>query len=428
MSMIKKTQLVVQSNKLIESRYSLTVGEQRLIFAMVAKIHPDDADFFKYEITLRELAKLMNIDLPYAYHEIDRITERLMERVLHIRQTDGDLLKVHWVSTALHKKSSVFLSFAPELKPYLLHLKREFTKFNLIILTQFQSIYAIRIYQLLRQYQGIGYRVFRLEELKRILGMKNNQYSVFKDFDRRVLNQAKKEFEKKDKAGNCKCDLTFKLEKIREGRKIARLKFIIIKQEYHEIAVIVPDNIEKKEEETRPKKTETVQEQLVYYGISEKLAVGFLNQINEADILDILKYYSDLLKSGKVKSTGGAYLAKLLREGITVKSSYEKDKEAAAELKKKQREFEQKQKELERQQQELSEKKAEADQRNKSLNLKEQFDSLPEAEQEKLLLEFETTLDRFMLDYYRDNGVESVVVRGTFSIFLDEKLYNIKTL
>ncbi len=81
-----------------------------------------------------------------------------------------------------------------------------------------------------------------------------------------------------------------------------------------------------------------------------------------------------------------------------------------------------------RQQQELSEKKAEADQRNKSLNLKEQFDSLPEAEQEKLLLEFETTLDRFMLDYYRDNGVESVVVRGTFSIFLDEKLYNIKTL
>ncbi len=347
MSMIKKTQLVVQSNKLIESRYSLTVGEQRLIFAMVAKIHPDDADFFKYEITLRELAKLMNIDLPYAYHEIDRITERLMERVLHIRQTDGDLLKVHWVSTALHKKSSVFLSFAPELKPYLLHLKREFTKFNLIILTQFQSIYAIRIYQLLRQYQGIGYRVFRLEELKRILGMKNNQYSVFKDFDRRVLNQAKKEFEKKDKAGNCKCDLTFKLEKIREGRKIARLKFIIIKQEYHEIAVIVPDNIEKKEEETRPKKTETVQEQLVYYGISEKLAVGFLNQINEADILDILKYYSDLLKSGKVKSTGGAYLAKLLREGITVKSSYEKDKEAAAELKKKQREFEQKQKELE---------------------------------------------------------------------------------
>ncbi|MCI5211554.1 MAG: RepB family plasmid replication initiator protein, partial [Candidatus Electrothrix sp. ATG2] len=122
MPMTKKSPLVVQSNKLIESRYSLTVGEQRLILAMVARIHPDDEDFFKYEITLRELAELMNVDLPYAYHEIDRITERLMERVLHIPQADGDLLKVHWVSTALHRKNSVVLSFAPELKPYLLRL------------------------------------------------------------------------------------------------------------------------------------------------------------------------------------------------------------------------------------------------------------------------------------------------------------------
>ncbi|MCP4491472.1 MAG: replication initiation protein, partial [Gammaproteobacteria bacterium] len=39
-----------------------------------------------------------------------------------------------------------------------------------------------------------------------------------------------------------------------------------------------------------------------------------------------------------------------------------------------------------------------------------------------LLLEFEGTLDRFMLDYYRKDGVESVVVRSTFFNFLDEKL------
>ena len=118
---------VVQSNRLIESRYSLTVGEQRLILAMVSKIHSDDSDFFKYEISLRELSRLMNIDLSNAYHEIDKITEKIMERVLHIPQPDGALLKAHWVSTALHTKNSVVLSFAPDLKPYLLHLKKEFT-------------------------------------------------------------------------------------------------------------------------------------------------------------------------------------------------------------------------------------------------------------------------------------------------------------
>jgi plasmid replication initiation protein len=416
----KKGLLVVQHNNLIESRYSLTALEQRFILSLVSKIDKDDEEFCDYETTLSELSELMGINITNMYFEIGKLADRLMSRVMTIKTSHG-WKKLQWLSYCEYnsEKAVVVCSFHPKLKPFLLRLKQQFTLYSLNVVTQFQSIYSIRIYQLLKQYKKIGWREFKLDELKKILGLKKTQYSAFKDFRRWVLNQAKKEFEKKDKAGNCKCDLTFMLETIREGRKIARLKFIIVEQKY-QASAFVPDIVKK---EPKPKKPQTVQEQLVYYGISEKLAVGFLNQIGEADILDILKYYSDLLQSGKVKSTGGAYLAKLLREGITVKSSYEKNKEAEEELKKKQREFEQKQKELERQQQELSQKKAEEDQRNKNLKLKEQFDSLPGSEQEKLLLEFEATLDRFMLDYYRENGVESVVVRCTFFNFLDGKLY-----
>ena len=286
---MKKIQLVVQSNKLIESRYSLTVGEQRLILAMVARIHPNDEDFFRYEITLRELAELMNVDLPYAYHEINRITERLMERVLHIPQEDGDLLKIHWVSTALHRKNSVVLSFAPDLKPYLLRLKKEFTKCDLITVTQFQSIYSIRIYQLLKQYRKIGHREFRVDELKEILGLKKTQYSAFKDFRRWVLNQAKKEFEKKDESGKFRCDLTFSLETFREGRRIARLKFIIIEQEYHETTPAIQPVIDDKREK-EPKPPESVRDRLIYYGISAGQADGFIKSIGEKDIEEVLTY------------------------------------------------------------------------------------------------------------------------------------------
>ena len=53
---MKKNHLVVQSNKLIESRYSLTVGEQRLILAMVARIHPDDENFYRlYRIFIDDI-------------------------------------------------------------------------------------------------------------------------------------------------------------------------------------------------------------------------------------------------------------------------------------------------------------------------------------------------------------------------------------
>ncbi|RKZ05378.1 hypothetical protein DRQ25_16270, partial [Candidatus Fermentibacteria bacterium] len=322
--MIKTKPVIVQSNRLIEARYSLTVGEQRLILAMVSMIHPDDADFFDYNISIKDFSVLLNIDLTNAYREIEKISARIMGRLLHIQESSG-WLRIGWISSCRynHTQGSISLSFDPKLKPYLLYLKSEFTKCSLAIITQFQSIYSIRIYQLLKQYKGIGYREFKIEELKEILGIKKEQYQAFRDFNKRVLHQAKKEFEKKDKAGNCNCDFTFKLEKIREGRKIARLKFIIIEQKYRETK-----DAEPQEEEPRPQAPQTVKEQLVYYGISEKQADGFLNQMRETEVLDILAYYSDLLKSGQVKNQSGAYLAKLLKEGATVKSSYEKEQEA----------------------------------------------------------------------------------------------------
>jgi plasmid replication initiation protein len=413
--MSKKPPVIVQSNRLIEARYSLTVGEQRLILAMVSMIHPDDADFFDYDISIKDFSVLLNIDRTNAYREIEKISARIMGRLLHIQESSG-WLRIGWISSCRynHTKGSISLSFDPKLKPYLLYLKSEFTKCSLAIITQFQSIYSIRIYQLLKQYKGIGYREFRIEELKEILGIKKEQYKAFRDFNKRVLNQAKKEFEKKDKSGNCQCDLTFKLETIREGRKIARLKFIIIEQQYQKKAVVPPVDQPKKEP-GQPAPPQTVKEQLVYYGISKKQADEFLKQMQEADIQDILKYYSDLLNSGQVKNTGGAYLAKLLRDGVTVKSSFEKEQEAT-------RSIQQQQKELKRQQQELAKKKTAADQQKRKLQLQEKFDSLPDVEREQLLIEFEQTLDtdKLMLDFYRKDGVESVVVRATFYNFLNE--------
>ncbi len=222
----KKAVVAVQSNKLIEARYSLTVGEARLILAMVNRIKPTDTDFAEYRIPLAELARMFDLSPSNIYGEIDQITDRLMSRVLHIRQKNGKLLKIQWICRAIHDTGSVTLSFVPDLKPYLLMLQREFTIIDLNSVKDFQSIYSIRLYQLLKQYLSIGWREFGLDELKEILGLENDQYPVFSDFKKRVLTQAQKEMEAK----NSKCDLTFQLETIKDGKKITRLRFIIIKR------------------------------------------------------------------------------------------------------------------------------------------------------------------------------------------------------
>lgn len=192
--------------------------------AMTSKINMNDAEFQLYELTLNELSKLMNIDLPNIYHVIDEVTDKLMKRIIFIQDENG-WLKMGWVSSCRYNKhkGTVSFRFSPELKPYLLHLQREFTQCSLSIITKFQSIYAVRIYQLIKQYARIGIRVFSVEELRTILGIEKKVYKEFKEFKRRVLMQAKKEFDDK----NNKCDLTFDLETIKEGRKIVRLKFVI---------------------------------------------------------------------------------------------------------------------------------------------------------------------------------------------------------
>ncbi len=212
--------LVIQSNRLIEARYQLTVAEQRLIFVIISMIDLNDEDFKRYKIQLTELADLWGIKQDVVYREARKITSRLMKRLLEITEPDGTIMQVHWVCLALHKPGYITLQFHPLLKPYLLQLKGAFTKCSLKMLNQFQSIYTIRIYQLLKQYKNIGSRTFTVDELKAILGIERNKYKIFKDFRRRVLDQARKELD-------MKADFTFDLEGIVKGRKTSEITFKI---------------------------------------------------------------------------------------------------------------------------------------------------------------------------------------------------------
>ena len=76
---------------------------------------------------------------------------------------------------------------------------------------------------------SIGWREFNLAELREILGIEQKEYSEYKEFARRVIAQAKKEMDAVDESGRPKADFSFKIETIKECRKIIRIKLIIVK-------------------------------------------------------------------------------------------------------------------------------------------------------------------------------------------------------
>ncbi|MFI3135468.1 MAG: replication initiation protein [Methylococcaceae bacterium] len=225
--------IVTQSNKLVEARYNLPLGEQRLILTMIAKIQPDDADFAEYRINVNEFASFLGIDKSNVYVEFHKIQKSIVSRVLVFYEEDGPLA-IGWVSSAkyLEKEGAVLLSFDPKLKPYLLQLKGGFTSCKLEMLLSFKSQYSMRVYSLLKQYERLKVREIELELLRETLGLREDQHQDYKHFKSRILIPVQKELQSK-------ADLYFEFDEIKYGRKVGAIRFRIFTKKT--IKVVVDD-------------------------------------------------------------------------------------------------------------------------------------------------------------------------------------------
>jgi plasmid replication initiation protein len=221
MSKNEKYPVAVQANSLVSARYRLTLGEQRMVLMMICKIGYEDELFQGYEITIKELADTLQLNEDCAYREANVITDKLLKRILRIKRADGSLLKCNWIAEAIHQPGRVTLTPAPSLRPYLLELRERFTIVPLAQIKGLRSQYSVRIYMLLRQHLGLGSFEVTVDDFKAMLDI-GEQYQRFNALRSWVLEAARKELTEKS-------DLSFKLETLRTGRTITRLKFIIVK-------------------------------------------------------------------------------------------------------------------------------------------------------------------------------------------------------
>ncbi|MGB0847968.1 MAG: replication initiation protein [Thiolinea sp.] len=400
-----KNPLVAQSNKLTEARYTLTVAEQRFILTLISFISPNDEDFKDYEIKISEFQKMLGIKSNTVYSEIKPVLLKLQSRVIQIPDED-EMFSWFSYSKYVREKGTIRLRFDKALKPYLIQLKEQFTQYRLFTIAQFQSSYTIRIYMLLKQYENIGYREISLIELRNILEIKNDEYKEFKHFRTRVINQAKKEFEKKDKNGHVKSDITFDLETIRAGRKITRLRFNIRKQKYQEQ---LPFDIPEVEPIT------PAIQALIDHNISEATARKFHAEQGEEEILRCMSKYEAKMKAGKVENKDGGYLRTML-EGRAGKES-KSERDAKALQQKKQAEAEEKARQ---------EAMQEAFKNAKNEAIAEFLEGLDEEQQALLIQEFEGSEiftvqvknNIFVSKRYESDGVGCAMVSPLYKRFI----------
>ncbi|MGD0820873.1 MAG: replication initiation protein [Desulfomonilia bacterium] len=237
------TSLVVKSNKLIEARFSLGVIEQKVVLAFIAMINSNDANFQEYEMDVRSLCNIMGVKGENYYPIIKEMTKAIRDKGFTIKEDDGDL-QIGWFSSIKYhdKKGKVSVSFDPKLKPYLLDLKKDYTKYRLYNAIVLKGSYSIRFYELLKQYEFLGARSIEVEKLKEILRIPTNKYAKYNSFKFKVINKAIAEINKKT-------DIMITYKEIRSERKVHNLEFTIdsnkefYEKRKYEMFISVPDEI-----------------------------------------------------------------------------------------------------------------------------------------------------------------------------------------
>ena len=237
--------LVTQGNNLIEARHKkpLTAREQKIILTMVSMIEPSDKDFKDYMISVRDFHEMLGLEGREHYTEIKTVVESLMTKVVEIPLEDKGWLMTHWVSTARYIDGSgvIQLRFAPELKPYLLQLKTVFTSYKLNNILSLKSVYAIRLYELMKKWQQLSRWECSIDSLRGKLGASNKSYNLYGNFKNKILIPAIKEL-------NEQTDLFIQFTEVKKGRKVDAIEFIIRRAPEKEIQL---PNAEKQPEPTK---------------------------------------------------------------------------------------------------------------------------------------------------------------------------------
>ena len=215
-------------NNFVEAIYSLSVEAKKILLCII--LHLNDEN--KIEIHRSQMIQEIGID-PRKVKNLKEIFKELMSKIIEIKRLDDDS---NWelyqlLKATKYQDGMLSTSIYSELLPYFEEAQeRLFTRFNIQNIKPLTSIYAIRLYELAKQYDDTGWRDLDLQEFKKMIKVTNKYPRMF-DFKKWVLEPAKRQI-------NDRTDINIDYELIKQGRKYTKIRLKIEKN---------PQRVERKE-------------------------------------------------------------------------------------------------------------------------------------------------------------------------------------
>jgi plasmid replication initiation protein len=190
MSLVK----ITKSNYLIEASYNLTLQEQRLILACLSKVNSTQEAKKEISLSASEYSELMNINIKNAHRELYGAAEKLYERSVIVSDPEKTE-EFRWIQKKVvyHKGDGrITLTWSDDVLGYISQLKRRFTTYRLADVANLNTSYAIRLYELLMQFNSTKQRYISLDDFRSLFQLED-KYPLFRDLNKRVIKPAVKE-------------------------------------------------------------------------------------------------------------------------------------------------------------------------------------------------------------------------------------------
>ena len=209
-----------------------------------------------------------------------------------------------------YKVQFLVLPYSPRMRE-LLHSPIMYGKINLLVQAKFKSNYGLALYENCVRYKGIPHtKWFRLDIFRHLMGVPVNQYVIYRDFKRRVLDKSIAEV-------NAHSEIFVVPELRKQGRIVTEIRFKLREQ--------IPDG-HNTEPEMAPQSVDPqstlLQTLLEKYNLSRGSAIDLLNNYAVETIQQKMALIekSKSFKQAAVANLGG-YLISALKNDYQPSSS-----------------------------------------------------------------------------------------------------------
>jgi plasmid replication initiation protein len=278
---------VCKANEVIEAGYRLSLNEQRVVLACIGQVNSME-ELLKtdeFELSAKDFANLYGISEDRAYSELQEVARNLYQRSLTIHNPDPKRPKLkkietRWISSIgyMPEDGKIILCFAQKLLPYLSQLKGTFTRYKLEHIGNMTSMYSIRLYELLAQWQSVGKREVEIDWLKTQFQLDESYDRMF-DLKKRVLDPAVKDI-------NENSNFNVVWEQRKTGRRVTHLTFTFAEKK--------PEKLAKLKQEIKampqsPEKSARKIDNVEYFADLRKKHGDKIGDAVPQEIVDILK-------------------------------------------------------------------------------------------------------------------------------------------